>query len=252
MSNTISILMYHQVGDFMPMRSHRSTYCHYKNFQRQMGFLHRFGFKVLSMDQALACLDGEQPIPPRAVVLTFDDGYENFYEYAWPALSRYGFPAMVYLLSGLIGQPSGWFEQDGRETPQLMGRERILQLRREGVDFGSHGVNHLKLAEIDGASTQHEVFESKRQLEDLLGEEVRHFCYPYGSHDLNAASAVEAAGYRSAVTCLRAAATPAFDDFLLPRKAISFGDNLAGYFWKLAMKNAPKHEPLRWRTQQAG
>jgi peptidoglycan/xylan/chitin deacetylase (PgdA/CDA1 family) len=244
----ISILMYHQVGDFKPMKSHRSTYCHYKNFKQQMWFLHRFGFNVLSLDQALACLSGEQPVPSKAVVLTFDDGYENFYEYAWPELSRYGFPSMVYLLSGLIGQQSGWFDKDGRETPLLMDRERILQLRKSGVDFGSHGVSHLKLAEIDEDAMRREVFESKKQLEELLGEEVRHFCYPYGSHDLTAAEAVTEAGYQSAVTCLRAAATTDFDDFLLPRKAISYGDNLAGFFWKLAMKNKPKHKPLRWRT----
>jgi peptidoglycan/xylan/chitin deacetylase (PgdA/CDA1 family) len=248
MHNGISILMYHQVGDFAPMQRHRSTYCHYKRFHRQMAFLHRFRYNLLSMDQVLACLNGEQPIPPRAVALTFDDGYENFYEYAWPALSRYGFPSMVYLLSGLIGQPSSWFEKDGRETPLLMDRERILQLRRQGVDFGSHGVNHLKLAEIEADAVHHEVFESKRQLEALLDEEVRHFCYPYGSHDLKAAEEVGAAGYRTAVTCLRAAATQRFDSWLLPRKAISYGDNLAGFFWKLAMKDEPKQEPLRWRA----
>lgn len=248
MHNGISILMYHQVGDFAPMKSHRSTYCHYKRFRQQMAFLHRFRYQVLGMDQVLACLNGEQPIPPRAVALTFDDGYENFYEYAWPELSRYGFPSMVYLLSGLIGQPSGWFEKDGRETPMLMDRERILQLRRQGVDFGSHGVSHRKLAEIAPASVHHEVFESKRQLEELLDEEVRHFCYPYGSHDLNAADEVKAAGYQTAVTCLRAAASGDFDTKLLPRKAISYGDNLAGFFWKLAMKNEPKHDPLRWRA----
>lgn len=248
MQNGISILMYHQVGDFAPMQAHRSTYCHYRRFESQMAFLHRFRFNVLGMDRALACLRGERPIPPRAVVLTFDDGYENFYEYAWPALSRYGFPAIVYLLSGLIGRPSGWFERDGRETPMLMGRERILELRRLGVDFGSHGVSHRKLAEIDAESVRREVCDSKRQLEALLDEEVRHFCYPYGSHDLDAAAVVAEAGYDSAVTCLRAAATPDFDDFLLPRKAISYGDNLAGFFWKLAMKNEPKQEPLRWRA----
>lgn len=239
--------MYHQVGDFAPMKSHRSTYCHYKNFQRQMAFLNRFHFNVLSMDGALSCLNGEQPIPPRAVVLTFDDGYENFYEYAWPVLTHYGYSAMVYLLSGLIGQPSVWFEGDGRETPMLMGRERILQLRSQGVDFGSHGISHAKLAETDSDKVYREIHESKQTLELLLGEEVRHFCYPYGSHDLNAAKEVEKAGYYSAVTCLRAAATPAFNTFLLPRKAISYGDNLAGYFWKLAMKNKAKHAPLRWR-----
>lgn len=248
MKDAISILMYHQVGDFAPMRAHRSTYCHYKRFQHQMALLQRLRYRVLSLDQALACLNGERPIPPRAVVLTFDDGYENFYEYAWPVLQEYGFPAMVYLLSGLLGQPSSWFEADGRATPPLMSRERVLQLRDLGVDFGSHGVSHVKLAEVDAGKVEVEVRESKQALEALLGEEVRHFCYPYGSHDMTALQAVERAGYATAVTCQRAAATPSFDPLLLPRKAISFGDNLAGFFWKLAMKDAPKCDPLRWRS----
>lgn len=249
MHNAISILMYHQVGDFAPMRAHRSTYCHYRRFQQQMGFLRRFRCNVLSLDEALACLYGGQPVPPRAVVLTFDDGYENFYEYAWPVLQHHGFPSMVYLLSGLLGEPSRWFGRDGRETPPLMGRDRILQLRDLGVDFGSHGVSHAKLAEVDARTVQQEVTRSKAQLEELLGEEVRHFCYPYGSHDRTALEAVRAAGYASAVTCLRAAATPEFDPLLLPRKAISYGDNLVGYFWKLAMKNVPGQPPLQWRQR---
>jgi len=246
----ISILMYHQVGDFPPMQSHRSTYCHYRRFQAQMALLHRLRFHVLSLDQALACLNGERPTPPRALVLTFDDGYENFYEYAWPVLRRYGFPSMVYLLSGLLGQPSAWFAGDGRATPRLMDRERILQLRDAGVGFGSHGVSHVRLAEVDAQTLRWEVGESKTALEALLGEEVRHFCYPYGSHDRTALAAVEAAGYASAVTCQRAAATPAFDPLLLPRKAISYGDSLAGFLWKLVMKNRPKGEPLRWRINR--
>ena len=107
--NHISILMYHQVGDFPRMDAHRSTYCHYRRFAAQMAYLHRFGYHVLRLGDALDALRGARPIPPRAVVLTFDDGYENFYEHAYPALARYGFPAMVYLLSGFIGQDATWF-----------------------------------------------------------------------------------------------------------------------------------------------
>jgi len=245
MSNRISILMYHQVGDFPPMEGHRSTYCHYRRFAAQMAFLHRFGYHVLSMEQALACLVGRRPTPSRSVVLTFDDGYENFYEYAWPELARYGFPAMVYLISGLVGKPSGWFEADGRDTPMLMSAARIRALRQAGVDFGAHSVSHVRLARQSPKRMREEVFRSKEELEDLLGESVPDFCYPYGSHDMHTVEAVAEAGFRSAVTCVRASATPGDDPLTLPRKAISYGDTLPGVLWKLHMKHAPKRAPLR-------
>jgi len=236
----INILMFHQVGDFAPMREHRSTYCHYRRFAAQMAWLHRFRYHVLGMDEVLDCLTGLRPVPPRAVALTFDDGYENFYEYAYPELARYGFRAMVYLISDLIGQPSTWFARDGRATPPLMDATRIRQLRRDGVDFGSHGASHVKLGEQDEGRIQAEVTRSKSALEDLLGEPVAHFCYPYGSYDLRALKAVEAAGYLTATTCVRGPACPGDDVLALPRKAISYGDTVPGVVWKLHMKNTPK------------
>lgn len=245
MTESINILMYHQVGDFPPMKGHRSTYCHHKRFARQMAYLARFGYTVLSMDQVLACLRGERPIPPKAVALTFDDGYENFYEYAWPVLQKHGFPAMVYLISDLLGQPASWFAADGRATPPLMSAARVRQLRGEGVDFGSHTASHIRLAEQDTARIREEIGRSKAALEDVLGEAIDHFCYPFGSHDRRAVDAVADAGYLSATTCVRAPATVADDPLTLPRKAISYGDNLLGYFWRLHMKNTPKHAFIR-------
>lgn len=245
MTTGINILMYHQVGDFAPMKGHRSTYCHHKRFASQMAYLARFGYTVLSMDQVLACLRGERPIPPKAVALTFDDGYENFYEYAWPVLQKHGFPAMVYLISDLLGQPASWFAADGRATPPLMSAARVRQLRGEGVDFGSHTASHIRLAEQDTARIREEIGRSKAALEDVLGEAVDHFCYPFGSHDRRAVDAVADAGFRSATTCVRAPATVADDPLTLPRKAISYGDNLLGYFWRMHMKNTPKHAFIR-------
>jgi peptidoglycan/xylan/chitin deacetylase (PgdA/CDA1 family) len=233
----ISILMYHQVGDFAPMRAHRSTYCHYERFAAQMAHLRRFDYRVLRLDDALTMLRGERPIPPRAVVITFDDGYENFHEYAYPVLQRHGFPAIVYLLAGYIGKNAEWFASDGRDTPPLMSADRIRALRRAGIDFGSHGVNHLKLAQIDRTRMRDEVYQSKAMLEDLLGEEMRHFCYPYGDHDAEVVEAARSAGYASGATCVRGAARPGEDLLQLPRKAISYGDNLLGYAWKLHRKN---------------
>ncbi len=245
MTSGINILMYHQVGEFAPMKAHRSTYCDYRRFTSQMAYLARFGYTVLSMDEALTCLRGQNPVPPKAVVLTFDDGYENFYTHALPVLQRYGFPAMVYLISGMLGQPARWFAPDGRDTPLLMSAARVRELHRAGIDFGSHSVSHAKLAEQSTQRIREEISRSKAELEDVLGEPGKHFCYPYGSYDLRAVEAVAEAGYESATTCVRARATSADDPLTLPRKAISWGDNLVGYFWRLHMKNAPRTPPLR-------
>jgi peptidoglycan/xylan/chitin deacetylase (PgdA/CDA1 family) len=235
----VSILMYHQVGEFAPMAAHRSTYCDHRRFAAQMAWLYRLRYTVLRLDEALAGLRGERPLPPRAVVLTFDDGYENFYEYALPVLARFGFPAIVYALADRLGQPSAWFAADGRATPPLMSGARLRELRRLGIDIGSHGLTHQRLAQIDRDTAGIEIAHSKDRLQQLLGEPVDHFCYPYGSYDDAVVDMTGSAGYRSAVTCDRASAFAGVDALRLPRKAISFGDSLAGYAWKLHMKTRP-------------
>jgi peptidoglycan/xylan/chitin deacetylase (PgdA/CDA1 family) len=253
MTAVISILMYHQVGEFAPMKAHRANYCDHRRFARQMAFLRHAGFRVIGLDRALACLRGEVPTPARAVVLTFDDAYENFADYALPVLAHHGFPATVYAISGWVGRRAEWFAKDpDRPVPMLMDAGRLRQIRASGVTVGSHTVNHLKLAEVTPAVKREELAASRAALEDLLGEEVRHLCYPYGSLDVDAVRAAAETGYLSAVTCLRGAATGEDHLLVLPRKAISFGDSLAGFAWKLLFKHAPKPALEDWRERMQG
>jgi peptidoglycan/xylan/chitin deacetylase (PgdA/CDA1 family) len=119
------------------------------------------------------------------------------------------------------------------------------------MTIGSHTVHHSKLAELSSEHQAKELTDSKAALEDLLGEEVRHLCYPYGSFDSNAVRAAAESGYVSATTCLRGPAEPGDHPLVLPRKAISFGDNLIGYLWKLLVKNTPKPQLVEWRRRMA-
>ncbi len=238
--SAISILMYHQVGRFAPMRSHRAVYCDVGRFRLQMRALRALRVPVLSMSAALACLAGRAPMPPRAVVLSFDDGCENFYENALPVLESFGYPAIVYAIAGLAGGVAEWMSEDGHPTPPLMSFARLREIAGRGIEVGSHGDGHVRLAGLPAERLLAEVAGSRDRLEQELGRAVMHFCYPYGSHDLAAIEAVADAGYESAVTCQRGAATPAFDALALPRKAISYGDDLMGFLWKLYAKDAPK------------
>ena len=253
MNNRISILMYHQVGQFSAMKTHRANYCDHRRFAGQMAFLKRFRFRVLDLDQVLECLRGDAPIPARAVALTFDDGYQNFIDYALPVLRHHGFPATVYAISGYLGEPAAWFAKDpGRPIPRLMSAAQLREIRAVGIQIGSHTVNHVKLATVSATRQHRELRDSKRSLEDALGEAVRHLCYPFGSFDLTTAQAACSLNYATAVTCLRGATEPADHPLVLPRKAISFGDDLSGFFWKLAVKHAPKPDLQQWRRRLEG
>lgn len=251
-SPRISILMYHQVGRFAPMRAHRANYCDAGRFARQMALLALGGYTVIDIDTALAFLSGRRPSPPGAVVLTFDDGYRNFIDHALPVLRRHGFPAVVYAISERLGTPMRWRDPAPlRAEPPLMTAAELRDIAAAGITIGSHGATHAKLAELTAAEQCRELSDSRAALSDVLGSDVRHLCYPFGSFTAETVRAASDAGYHSATTCLRGAATAADHPLILPRKAISFGDNLIGFWWKLAVKHAPKPALVRWRQELA-
>jgi peptidoglycan/xylan/chitin deacetylase (PgdA/CDA1 family) len=245
----LSILMYHQVGRFARVRAHRANYCDHRAFKRQMAFLRLAGVRVLSLEQALRGLAGARKLPARAVVLTFDDAYASFLDYVAPVLADFDYPATVYAISDWLGQPMRWSDPDPeRACPRLMTGTELRGLRQAGISVGSHGRRHRRLAELTPNEQADELVASRKRLENILGEPVLDLCYPFGRFNAHSVQAAVSAGYRSATTCLRGAATLADHPLVLPRKAISYGDNLIGYGWKLLFKHAPTPTLERWRA----
>ena len=238
-SPPLSILMYPPIGRYPRPDAHRALFCHIDRFRAQLRYLQLAGFDVLSMAQARERLFGGSGLSKRSVVITVDDGYDDFREHAWPALKAHGFPATVYLVSSLIGKQASWL-QDRPELPRLMDASAVRELRREGCDFGSHAMTHPRLSTLSAEQQRQEIFGSKQALEDLIGERVDDFCYPYGDYTLRARDLVADAGYRTATTCIRGAANFSDNPFELTRKAISYGDNVIGFAWKLHAKQARK------------
>lgn len=242
----VQILMYHRVGHFPGrVKAHGALYCHLPRFRAQMKMFRVLGYSVISLDDAAAGLRGEIALPPRPLVLTFDDAYVDFLTNAAPVLKAHGYPATVYAVSGLIGTTSSWDAGVGPEPAPLMNAAQLREVQDMGFTIGSHSKSHLRLAQQDDACIAAETRDSKTALEDLLGRRVDHFCYPYGSHDLRAVQAAAAAGYVTGTTCVRAAATPAEDLLALPRKAVSRGDDVFGVAWKLLTKNVAKGPQVR-------
>jgi peptidoglycan/xylan/chitin deacetylase (PgdA/CDA1 family) len=185
-------------------------------FAQQMEWL-RSNAQVVSLGVIVAALAQHRTLPERAVALTFDDGFGDFYLAAAPLLRRLGLPATIFLPTGYCGKTNGWPGQPNWVTREpLLGWEQVKELAREGFDFGAHTVNHAVLTAIPIDEAEREITESKSQLEQQIGRPVEFFCYPYGLWSPSVRETV-IQRYRGACATTAGAVTPASDPFLLPR-----------------------------------
>lgn len=174
------ILMYHSISD-----RGGPTSIPQDVFARQMSELAASGLPVVSLD---AIDDGT--MPKRAVIITFDDAFQDFATAAWPILDKHGFTATVYVPTGHVGGVEAW---KGVLTPPrpLMSWETIRDLAGKGVTFASHSITHPDLTTLDDAELDAELGRSKEVLKSELGRPVRHFAPPYGQIDGRVRQAIE-------------------------------------------------------------
>jgi peptidoglycan/xylan/chitin deacetylase (PgdA/CDA1 family) len=165
-------------------------------FRRHLDLLD--GWHVLSLDEGVRRLR-DRTLPPRAVALTFDDGYASVGEVAWPLLKERGRPAVLYAVSGYLdgGRRFPWDADDGAP---LLSAGALRDLHADGLTVGSHTVSHRWLPHLAPDEVRREVTGSKAALEDLLGAPVTSFAYPMGGWDAASVAAVADAGYATAVT----------------------------------------------------
>ncbi|MFJ1705699.1 polysaccharide deacetylase family protein [Kitasatospora sp. NPDC088346] len=165
------------------------------------------------------------------VGLTFDDGYLDFYQNAFPRLRDRGFGATVYIISGLLGSHNEWDVENGAPRHPLMTADQVLHLAAEGVDVGCHGRRHARLTDLPAAAVAEEVWGSRADLENLLGKPVDGFCYPYGAVDSAVEAEVRAAGFGYA--CTTNPPGP-FNDWTIPRSYVGERDG----FLRMSAKRA--------------
>jgi len=185
------VLIYHHVAPeqpagYEPMRALFETP---DNFERQLKYLKDNGYQTVSFDDLADFLQFGLPLPGRPVILSFDDGWQNQFDYAFPLLKKYGFTATFFVVTGYLEH------QNFMTIPQLQ------TLMGAGMTIGSHTCSHVALSSIDNPSKlREELTGSKAWLEERLRVPINTFAYPYGSYSAAVASAVEASGYRTART----------------------------------------------------
>jgi peptidoglycan/xylan/chitin deacetylase (PgdA/CDA1 family) len=196
------ILMYHNVGIPPKNAELRSLYVTPRMFRFQMRYLKASGFNVVPLTE-IAEFARRGGTGNKLIALTFDDGYRDFHENAFPVLKQYNFPSTVFLVSDLVGKENLWEPADGKAREALMDWDEILRLNEEGITFGSHTRSHPFLSRLSVPEIEGEVASSKSCLEEKLQTPVESFCYPYGNYDDRVLEEVKKAGYKAAVTIRR-------------------------------------------------
>jgi len=211
MAQSLPVLTYHSIrtvidpGDSLGYGLSVSA----EEFEKQMKFLNHQGYTTLTPDDLLAVLQKKEALPQKSIMLTFDDGYEDFYTAAFPILKKYKFKATVFIVTGFLG--------DGQN--RYMTWEEIRELDQSGIiSIASHTQSHSDLTKSKDAKK--EIEDSKSELENFLGHPIITFVYPYGLHDSAAVLLVSRAGYALGFTTQEGTTMSRARQFALPRVRI--------------------------------
>ncbi len=192
----IPVLMYHRVTDSDTRPSTVSV----DRFRAQMGMLHEKRFHAMTCGEVSEWISARRPLPARPVVITFDDGYRNNYEHAFPIMKEFHLKATVFLVGNSVGAWNSWEKDSTLPKYPLMGVPEIREMANAGFEFGSHTLNHHAMNQIPLDKAKEEIALSKRFLEDLLGIPIISFSYPFNGYNPAVKNAVIESGYTSACT----------------------------------------------------
>jgi peptidoglycan/xylan/chitin deacetylase (PgdA/CDA1 family) len=276
----VAILMYHRVEQqknpwFFPYSITIS------DFENQLIYLVKH-YSILSLNELVSHIYEQKPLPKKAVVITFDDGYKDNYLYAYPILKKYALPATVFLTTGHIGRGElFWWDKisyvlqhtrcdaleldemglyhlksDGErlrvasilkkklaglpeqkknllverivnmsavKIPAVLGREMILswdevrEMDRDGITFGAHSVTHALFSKLLPEELKHEITQSKKDIEENIGQAVTAFSYPGGRFSNNTTNLLKESGFRCALTSVPSMTTSESNPYELGR-----------------------------------
>jgi peptidoglycan/xylan/chitin deacetylase (PgdA/CDA1 family) len=181
----LRVLMYHHIGkagDGNPSDYFVSD----EMFAQHLVFLLTEKYNPVSLSEVENAYLNKTKLPERAVLLTFDDGYRNNYEYAYPLALEHKIPVTIFLSVGEIGRKD-----------EMLTWEQVREMATCGfVEFAPHGMNHKRLRQLTDEEALAELTGSKTRLEQITGTRMLSFCYPYGAFDKRVRKLVFAAGYK--------------------------------------------------------
>jgi peptidoglycan/xylan/chitin deacetylase (PgdA/CDA1 family)/GT2 family glycosyltransferase len=175
-------LLYHRVGPPQPA-THPALTVSPHDFERQMSWLSAHGYTGIAPSEWLAWCVAGAPLPPKPVIITFDDAYRDLVTHAFPVLERLGFRAGVYVVSNRVGKTYDWDEHVSGEH-HLLAADDLRVWSKRGIEVGAHSRTHRRLTSIPHVELPDEIVGSGEALRGIV-HGVRTFAYPYGAYDDN-------------------------------------------------------------------
>jgi peptidoglycan/xylan/chitin deacetylase (PgdA/CDA1 family) len=215
----VPILMYHVLGVPPASAPYPELYVKPADLAGQLRWLARHGFHAVTLGQVFRYWRAAVPLPPKPIVLSFDDGYLSDYAVARPVLARFHWPGVLNLVVHNV-------------APGDITAFQVRALIAAGWEIDAHTVSHKDLTTLDPTRLRYEVAGSRQYLRRTFGQPVDFFCYPAGRYDAQVVAAVRAAGYLGATTEQPGLARPA-DAYTLDRIRIDYSDGVGGFAEKL-------------------
>ncbi len=247
----IPILMYHEISDkkensYLP---YYQTSTSPQRFLEQMNFLHENGYSVIDLTEVPPLLGSMDRFLKKYAVLTFDDGYSDFFSQAYPILNRFGFKATVFLPTGIILESSS-----EARIHEYMSWEEIAELRSHGIAFGSHTVTHAWMRDLKYVEMEYEIKKSKETIEQKINQGVTAFSLPFAFPEgdnhfkKKLRGLLLESGYQIGVSTMIGCANKKDDIYFLKRLPVNTFDDLplfrakleGGYDWLHPIQFASK------------
>jgi peptidoglycan/xylan/chitin deacetylase (PgdA/CDA1 family) len=237
-ASKLIILAYHAIDDLRHDRRLAEYGVPAGLFDEHLAALAADGWEFVDVDALLAAQRGEG-LPPRALLISFDDAYVDLLETGCPILERHGAPGLVFAVTDQIGGTNAWDTAKGSAELPLLDAEGLRAVAARGVEVGAHTASHCELPAVPAAQVEAEVRGSADALEAIGLPRPRAFSYPYGEWSPAVAAAVREAGYETAFTVEWGAQEAGTDPFAVPRVEVHASDSPAKLKLKLKAATWP-------------
>lgn len=206
----VPILMYHHIAYYYGDKNDQlaSLYVFPENFDKQMAYLKIAGYHIISLDKLYRGLQGLEKLPEKPIVITFDDGYDDNYQFAYPILKKYEMTATFFIITGKISSAT------------YINWRQLRNLAKNGFGIGAHTVNHENLSALSSDLAKKEISKSKKDLELALDKKIRFFAYPFGDYNINLYKYLEENNFLAAVTTADGLVENGSKLYQLPRKRV--------------------------------